>query len=73
MAFTLSILRNIFLLQALLALYGEERFKVGEDDEGYSVRMKLKHYLRYMKDTDDDSPMYIFDSSFVEVSFVKLL
>ncbi|GAU87498.1 hypothetical protein RvY_00330-2 [Ramazzottius varieornatus] len=59
--------------EALQELYGEDRFKVGEDDEGYSVRLKLKHYLRYMKETDDDSPMYIFDSSFAERTGEKAL
>ncbi|OWA51348.1 Bifunctional arginine demethylase and lysyl-hydroxylase JMJD6 [Hypsibius exemplaris] len=53
-------------VENLLKKYGNERFKVGEDDDGYSVRMSLRHYLKYMKEQHDDSPMYIFDSSFVE-------
>lgn len=39
--------------------------QVGSDDEGYSVRMKFKHFLRYLSDPAhapaDDSPLYIFD------------
>lgn len=39
--------------------------QVGSDDDGYSVRMKLKHFLRYLADPAhapaDDSPLYIFD------------
>ena len=58
---------SLLSLQNLLKKYGNDRFKVGEDDDGNSVRMKLQHYLKYMKEQHDDSPMYIFDSSFVEV------
>ena len=49
--------------------FGNEKFKVGEDDEGYKVMIKLKYYLRYLDDDTegagrDDSPLYAFDSSF---------
>ena len=41
--------------------------QVGADDDGYAVRLKLKHFLGYLDDPvhqQDDSPMYIFDGTF---------
>lgn len=44
--------------------------QVGSDDDGYSVRMKLKHFLRYLSDEkhapSDDSPLYVFDGTFAD-------
>lgn len=57
-------------LKRLREEFGERRYKCGEDDEGYAIKLKLKHFLRYMNgDTEggakvDDSPLYIFDSHF---------
>eukprot|EP01137_Pigoraptor_chileana_P024407 Opistho-2@92316 len=50
----------------LLRRYGREKFKIGQDDEGYPVKVRLAHFAHYAysQRQRDDSPLYIFDSTF---------
>jgi len=49
---------------SLYKMHRNRKFRCGEDDNGKTVKVKLKHFLRYMKKQMDDSPLYIFDSMF---------
>lgn len=37
---------------------------MGEDDDGYRIRIKFKYFMEYLVYNQDDSPLYLFESSF---------
>lgn len=56
---------RLFLrVQNFYQRFSEREFKVGESDSGKTLRLKLKHFMEYMATQKDDSPLYLFESSF---------
>eukprot|EP00189_Rhodosorus_marinus_P002946 CAMPEP_0113955772 /NCGR_PEP_ID=MMETSP0011_2-20120614/1591_1 /TAXON_ID=101924 /ORGANISM="Rhodosorus marinus" /LENGTH=470 /DNA_ID=CAMNT_0000965643 /DNA_START=163 /DNA_END=1575 /DNA_ORIENTATION=- /assembly_acc=CAM_ASM_000156 len=60
-------------LKSLHRRYRHVKFRVGDDDDGYAVRIKMKYFLRYMMSQTDDSPLYIFDSRFIKLDGSRIL
>ncbi|CAK9298564.1 unnamed protein product [Gordionus sp. m RMFG-2023] len=45
---------------------GMNKFRVGDDIHGKSVKISLNNYVRYALSNEDDSPLYVFDSDYGE-------
>jgi len=48
-------------------------FKCGQDDSGRKLRMKMKYFYDYLKAQKDDSPLYLFESSFHDAGRIHTL
>lgn len=61
----LYMLRSEMLIwQRLYKKFKDRKFKLGESDKGKTLRVKFKYFLEYMVHQKDDSPLYLFESSF---------
>mmetsp|Transcript_372 Transcript_372/g.545 ORF Transcript_372/g.545 Transcript_372/m.545 type:complete len:473 (-) Transcript_372:209-1627(-) len=58
--------KNWTIEELFTGKYRNCRLKIGEDDDGYTIRIKVKYFLNYMMHQKDDSPMYLFDGTFDE-------
>jgi len=50
-------------LTRFLMLFKDEYLECGEDGDGYSIEIKLKNFLMYVRRFNDRFPLYIFDGS----------
>ena len=50
--------------QSILENHKSLKLKCGENDDGFSLKIKVKTFLKYQQAQIDDSPLYVFDSSF---------
>ncbi|KAF8821196.1 histone lysine demethylase JMJD6a [Cardiosporidium cionae] len=61
-------------LEKLEKNYKRSSFKVGEDDDGHRIKMRMKYFMDYLRHQQDDSPLYLFESAVEErISTSKLL
>ncbi|KAK6058072.1 JmjC domain protein, partial [Cooperia oncophora] len=59
-------LRELLSFQRFTQKYGDAFFKCGETPKGRPVHLKFKYFAEYMRENEDDSPLYIFDDHFAE-------
>lgn len=48
----------------LNTIYASRKFRIGDDDNGRSIRVPFETYLQYMFTNKDDSPLYLFEDAF---------
>ena len=60
-------------LENLKVKFADCKFKCGEDDDGYAIKVKLRYFLKYLENSTADSPLYVFDSRFVDNDVAKEL
>ena len=56
-------IQTSFSIKNLLAKCSESYFRL---DDNHTGRIRLKHFYQYMKNNQDNAPLYIFDSQFAQ-------
>mmetsp|Transcript_11240 Transcript_11240/g.25614 ORF Transcript_11240/g.25614 Transcript_11240/m.25614 type:complete len:512 (-) Transcript_11240:85-1620(-) len=60
-------------LEAMEERFRHVDFKVAKDDKGKKLRMKFKYYADYLRHQQDDSPLYLFETSVDENALIRQL
>jgi histone arginine demethylase JMJD6 len=64
-------IKTLCIFQEIYQRYKDCEFKIGEDDEGYKIKVKLKYFFEYLVHQKDDSPLYLFESSIEDIRDAK--
>lgn len=59
-----AIKSGLWSTERLQKRFKHSMFKIGEEDNGRKIRAKFKYFNDYMKNNQDDSPLYLFESGF---------
>jgi hypothetical protein len=67
--FSDQIIVKVFVIyshERLKADFRDRKFKCGEDDDGFKIKVTMRNFVKYLESNsmNDDSPLYIFDSTF---------
>lgn len=57
-----AVRENLWSFENLSKRFKHTLFKVGEDDHGRKLKIKMKTFMDYMSHQRDDSPLYLFES-----------
>lgn len=60
-------------LEALEERFKNIAFKVAKDDKGKKLRMKFKYYADYVRQQQDDSPLYLFETNVDDNGYIRPL
>lgn len=60
-------------IRDLKSRFKDRMLKVGEDDDGYKIKVKFRYFLQYLKHNTDDSPLYVFDGNYDDDPVSKAL
>ncbi len=60
-----AIVSESWKIDTILKRFKHTLFKVGEDDNGRKLKIKMKTFMDYMAHQEDDSPLYLFESGMI--------
>lgn len=60
-----AVKEGLWSFESLSKRFKHTLFKVGEDDHGRKLKIKMKTFMDYMSHQKDDSPLYLFESGMI--------